>query len=168
MVVPVQAALANLKIDLDKVIHRPPKANYILATWTRSSETTSLIHLAGHIPYADDGSVLKGQIGPKCGLSVQQGYEIARKIGISLLKTLHEQLNGQLERVTRIVKINGLVRAEDSEFDQHPAVIDGASDLMVAVFGAEIGKHARCAYGVHSLPFNAPVEIDMLCEITNK
>lgn len=165
--VPVHEALARLQIDLANVLHRPPKANYVLATWTRASQTTHLVHLAGHIPYNDDGSVLQGRIGPNCEFSSAQGYDIARRIGVSLLKTLHEETNGQLERVRKILKINGLVRAGDADFDQHPAVINGVSDLLVQVFGADIGRHARCAYGVHSLPFNAPVEIDMLCEVAD-
>lgn len=99
-------------------------------------------------------------------MDATEGYAVARSIGIALLKTLHETLGGNLAVVRRIIKINGLVRTLSPDFSQHSRVIDGVSDLMVAVFGRERGIHARCALGVHSLPFNAPIEIDMLVEIS--
>ena len=94
-----------------------------------------------------------------------EGYDIARSIGLSLLKSLNSALNGRLDTVQRIIKINGLLRCETADFSRHPEVMNGVSDLMVQVFGPERGVHARAAYGVHSLPARVPIEIDMVVEV---
>jgi len=93
---------------------------------------------------------------------VEQGYAFARSVGLVLIAVLRQEL-GSLDRVSRIVKVLGLVNASP-EFENHPEVINGCSDLLVEVFG-EIGKHARTSFGVASLPKRIPVEIEAIVEI---
>ncbi len=132
-----------------------PKANYLHAV-----RVGNLVFLAGHGPAKQDGILLSGKLGKN--LTIAQGQAAARLTGISLLSSLQAEI-GDLNKVKRIVRATGMVNA-DSSFTQHPAVINGFSDLMVAVFG-EKGKHARAAVGMSSLPWNIPVEIQMIVEI---
>lgn len=167
----MERRLAELGIDLSRVISGTARGNYVFAT--KAAPGSRIVHLAGHIPFDEDGQPLKGSIDHVSGtlsngkrlFSVQEGYGIARTIGLSLLKSLSAELDGNLDRVQRILKINGLVRSLDPHFDEHPSVINGISDLMVEVFGEERGKHARAAYGVFSLPCQVPIEIDMIVEV---
>lgn len=121
----------------------------------------NLLFLAGHVPYNADGSLAKG----KCGedFTVEEGYKFAAAITANLLKTVKDNI-GELTNVEKIVKLNGMVNS-GGNFHDHPKVINGASDLLVEVFGKEIGAHARTAVGCPSLPFNVPVEIDAVIQI---
>ncbi len=101
-----------------------------------------------------------GKVGRE--LTQQQGYDAARSCGLFLLETL-KQAVGNLDRVKGIVKILGMVNATD-DFSNQPEVVNGCSDLMVAVFG-EKGRHARSAVGMSSLPRGIPVEIEMIVEV---
>lgn len=132
-----------------------PMANYVKAV-----RTGNLLYLAGHGPTRADGTNITGKIG--ADLSVEQGYDAARQTGIAILSTLKGEL-GDLNKVKRIVKVLGMVNCTDSFTDQ-PKVINGFSDLMVAVFG-EKGKHARSAVGMNSLPSNIAVEIEIVVEV---
>jgi enamine deaminase RidA (YjgF/YER057c/UK114 family) len=96
-------------------------------------------------------------------LTVEQGYQAARQAGLIMLAKVRAAL-GSLDRVQRVVKVVGMVNSAD-DFGDQPKVINGFSDLMVEVFGEAIGKHARSAVGVASLPANAPVEVDVILEI---
>ncbi len=128
-----------------------PVANYVKAV-----RTGNLLFLAGHGPV----SGYTGKVGKD--LSIEQGYEAAKSTGISMLSTLKAEL-GDLNKVKRIVKVLGMVNCTEAFVDQ-PKVINGYSDLMVAVFG-EMGKHARSAIGVYALPFNFSVEVEMIVEV---
>ena len=108
----------------------------------------------------EDGSFMKGKLGGE--ISVDQGYEAARLVCIQLLTALKNHI-GDLSKVEKIIKVLGMVNAE-SNFDNHPKVINGCSDLLVEVFGDK-GKHARSAVGMGSLPFQIPVEIEMIVQI---
>ncbi|NUN99157.1 MAG: RidA family protein [Saprospiraceae bacterium] len=132
-----------------------PIANYVNAV-----RTGNLIFLAGKGPRKTDGSYITGKVG--MDLSIEQGYEAARLTGINQLSALKAEI-GDLSKVRRIVKVLGMVNAPD-DFTKHPAVVNGFSDLMVAVFG-EKGKHARSAVGMSSLPNGMAVEIEMIVEV---
>ncbi|WP_295200325.1 RidA family protein [Sediminibacterium sp.] len=132
-----------------------PVANYV-----KFVRTGNLVFLSGHGPSKADGSYITGKLGRD--LSIEEGYAAARQTGISLLATLKAAV-GDLSKVKRIVKVLGMVNGTDSFIDQ-PKVINGFSDLMVAVFGDK-GKHARSAVGMASLPMNMAVEIEMVVEI---
>ena len=150
---PPEQALARLGITLpapDK-----PVANYVKVV-----RTGNLLFLAGHGPCGELDASVKGKVGRD--LTVEQGYEAARRTAICLMATLKGEL-GDLGKVRRIVKVLGMVNAVDGFTDQ-PKVINGASDLLVQVFG-DAGKHARSAVGVASLPMNIGVEIEMVVEV---
>lgn len=132
-----------------------PVANYVNAV-----RTGNLIFLAGKGPLKADGENITGKVG--ADLSIEEGYEAARITGINQLSVLKAEL-GNLNRIKRIIKVKGMVNAAP-DFTDHPKVINGYSDLMVAVFG-EKGKHARAAIGMGSLPSNIAVEIDMVVEV---
>ncbi len=120
----------------------------------------SLAFVAGQIP-AEDGQVkFRGKVGRD--LSIEAGQQAARLCTINALAQLKAVL-GSLDRVRRVVKVTGFVNCEPSFVDQ-PKVINGASDLLVQVFG-ENGKHARVAVGVSSLPLDSAVEVEFIVEI---
>jgi enamine deaminase RidA (YjgF/YER057c/UK114 family) len=148
-----EARIRELGIHLIKP--SAPVANYVKAV-----RVGNLIYLSGHGPDKAEGGLVTGKVGKD--LSLEQAQDAAKLVGISLLSTLKAEL-GDLNKVKRIVKLLGMVNAIP-EFDQQPKVINGCSDLLVAVFG-ESGKHARSAVGVASLPSNIPVEIEMIVEI---
>jgi enamine deaminase RidA (YjgF/YER057c/UK114 family) len=134
-----------------------PMANYVSAV-----RTGDLLFLAGHGPVRQpDGSFPRGKLGKD--LSVEQGYQIAREVGLNLLATTRNAL-GSLDRVKRVVKVLGMVNSAEG-FGNQPRVINGCSDLLVEVFGEAIGKHARSAVGMAELPVGIPVEIEMILEV---
>jgi enamine deaminase RidA (YjgF/YER057c/UK114 family) len=114
--------------------------------------------ISGHGPQNPDGA-LAGPFG-KVGAEVtaKQANELARKVGLSILGSLQREL-GDLDRIAGWVRAFGMVNSAPG-FDRHPAVINGFSDLILAAFGPEIGRHARSAIGVAALPFNIAVEIE--------
>jgi len=145
--------LLELGIQLGEM--KAPIANYVKAV-----QTGKLLYLSGHIPDEVPGKKTRGKLGVQ--LSVEEGREAARLTVISLLSTLQYYAKN-LNNIKRIVKVTGMVNA-DPAFTQHPAVINGCSDLLVAIFG-EKGKHARSAIGMSSLPMDAAVEIEMIVEL---
>ncbi len=118
-------------------------------------------YLSGHGPLRSDGSLHKGRV----GLEVDQdaGYAAARQTGLAMLATLKAGL-GSLDRVKRVIKVLGMVNC-DADFENHPAVINGCSELFAEVFGEDSGVGARSAIGMGSLPGNIPVEIEGIFEI---
>jgi enamine deaminase RidA (YjgF/YER057c/UK114 family) len=149
----VNQNLKNLGIELPKT--PAPVANYVNAV-----QSGKLVFLAGKGPKQADGTYIKGKLGKD--LSIEEGIAAARLTGIIQLAALKEFI-GDLNKVVRIVKVTGMVNATE-DFEDHPKVINGFSDLMVEVFG-DRGKHARAAVGMNSLPFNIAVEIEMIVEI---
>jgi enamine deaminase RidA (YjgF/YER057c/UK114 family) len=152
------------KIDFDKKLKElgielyaptKPMANYVKVV-----RSGNLLFFAGHGPTLADNSNILGKVGKD--LTLDQGYAAAKQTGVALLSTLKGEI-GDLNKVKRIVKVLGMVNCTDTFFDQ-PKVINGFSDLMVAVFG-EKGKHARSAVGMYMLPLNIAVEIEMIVEI---
>ena len=134
-----------------------PLANYVGAV-----RVGNLMFVSGHGPLRVDGKPsARGKVGRE--LTVEQGYQVAREVGLSLLATVRASL-GSLDRVKRVVKVLGMVNSADGFGDQ-PRVINGFSDLMVEVFGEAIGKHARSAVGMAELPMGIPVEIEMVLEV---
>jgi enamine deaminase RidA (YjgF/YER057c/UK114 family) len=139
--------LRELGIELPELAD--PVANYVHAV-----RTGNLLFLAGKGPIG-----VAGKVGKE--FTEQQGYEYARQVALLLLAAARKEL-GSLDRVRRIVKIVGFVNATP-EFEHHPQVINGCSDLLVKIFG-ERGRHARTALGAGSLPFQIPVEIEAVIE----
>ena len=132
----------------------PPVANYV-----NSVRVGNLLFLAGNTAGAD--WKFKGKVGKD--ITVQEGYETARQVGLIMLAKVQAAL-GSLDRVKRIVKVLGMVNSPEGFGDQ-PRVVNGFSDLMVEVFGEQIGKHARSAVGMQALPSNSAVEVEMIVEV---
>lgn len=148
-----EAKLQELGIELSTP--SAPVANYVNAV-----RTGNLIFLAGKGPRKADGENITGKLG--ADLSIEQGYEAARITGINQLSVLKAEL-GNLNKVKRIVKVKGMVNCTP-DFKDQPKVVNGYSDLMVAVFGDK-GKHARAAVGMGSLPSNIAIEVEMIVEV---
>jgi enamine deaminase RidA (YjgF/YER057c/UK114 family) len=121
----------------------------------------NMAYTSGHGPVKSDGSLIQGRVG--ADMDQQGGYDAARQTGLAILATLRAEL-GSLDKVKRIVKTLGLVNCT-SDFESQPAVVNGFSDLMAEVFGAENGVGARSAVGAGSLPGNIPVEVEAIFEI---
>jgi enamine deaminase RidA (YjgF/YER057c/UK114 family) len=147
--------------QLKKMNLQLPPVSQPVANYVKYVRTGNLIFLAGHGPSRTDGTSVTGKVGVT--LNLQEGYEAAKITALSLIATLKDALGGDLSRVKRIVKVNGYVNCP-ADFTDHPKVINGCSDLLVAVFG-EKGKHARAAMGMGSLPNNIAVEIEMVVEV---
>jgi enamine deaminase RidA (YjgF/YER057c/UK114 family) len=154
--IPTEDMAAKFRtLNIELPVLGVPKANYVHAV--RSGD---LVFLAGKGPTRADGSRVTGKLGGD--LTVEQGYEAARLVGIQQLAALKAEL-GDLNRVKRIVKVHGMVNAMP-DFTDHSKVINGFSDLMVEVFG-DRGKHARAAVGMGSLPGGIAVEIEAIVEV---
>ena len=132
-----------------------PVANYI-----PSVRVGNLLFLAGHGPIRDGKATARGKLGKD--LSVEDGYKVAREVGLNLLGSARAAL-GSLDKVKRLVKVLGMVASAEGFTDQ-PKVIHGFSDLMLEIFG-ENGRHARSAVGMAELPMGIPVEIEMILEV---
>jgi enamine deaminase RidA (YjgF/YER057c/UK114 family) len=149
----VEAALNALGLELPP----PPKpaANYVGAV-----RTGNLLFISGHGPTRDGRFAYVGKLGKE--LSVEQGYEAARLVALNCLASAKSVL-GDLDRIKRVVKLLGMVNCTE-DFGDQPQVINGASDLLVQLFG-EAGRHARSAVGMQALPFGIAVEIEMVLEV---
>jgi len=151
------AAEANLKSKNITL----PTPNAPLANYVTSVRVGNLLFLAGHGPSRESKAPTRGKVGKD--LTVEQGYQAARDVGIALLSTTRAAL-GSLDKVKRVVKVLGMVNCAE-DFGDQPKVMNGFSDLMVEIFGETVGRHARSAVGMGSLPSQIPVEIEMILEV---
>ncbi len=150
--------LIEMKLtQLGLTLPQPPRpvGAYLLA-----QQAGDLLFLSGTTCYEDGGLLYTGRLGKE--LTVKEGYLAARQTMLNLLSVAKSEL-GTLDRVERILKVNGYVNSTP-DFTEQPAVINGASDLLEQVFG-ERGKHARTSIGVNVLPGNIPVEIEMILQV---
>lgn len=150
----VAARLSELAIELPAAA--APAANYVPYV-----VTGSLVFVSGQITLSNGQLLYRGRLGDS--LSVEDGYQAARLCGLNLIAQLREACLGELDRVRRVVRLGGFVNCTP-EFTDHPKVINGASDLMVEVFG-DHGRHARAAVGAPSLPLGVAVEVDGVFEV---
>ena len=118
-------------------------------------------YVSGHGTVQDDGSLIRGRIGET--MSIDEGKLAARQVGLAILSTLKTNL-GSLDKIKRVIKVLGMVNCT-SNFEQHPFIINGCSELFAAVWGNEHGIGVRSAVGMGSLPGNIPVEIEVLFEL---
>lgn len=136
----------------------PPVANYVTYV-----QTGNLLSVSGQLPLDNDGKLpYVGKVGQE--VSADDAKKAARLCAINIISQINAACDGDLGRVVRIVKLGAFVNCTDS-FPGQPAIVNGASDLMVEVFGDK-GKHSRSAVGTNALPLNVPVEIDALVEIS--
>ena len=149
----VHQTLKNLQIELPDA--PAPAANYV--PYVRSG---NLVFISGQVAMDADGFV-RGKLGEN--MSVEDGQKAARLCALNLLAQLSAACGGDLNQVTRIVKLTGFVNATP-DFTQHPQVVNGASDLFAELFG-DAGKHARAAVGSSSLPMGVAVEVEGIFEV---
>lgn len=119
------------------------------------------LYVSGHGPLKNDGSLMWGRIGSD--IDIEEGKKAARQVGLTILSTLKTNL-GSLNKIKRVIKVLGMVNCT-SDFEKHPYVINGCSELFADVFGKENGIGVRSAVGFGSLPDNIPVEIEALFEL---
>jgi enamine deaminase RidA (YjgF/YER057c/UK114 family) len=151
----VEARLAELGLSLP--VAPVPIANYV--PWVRTGNT---VYISGQVSRNADGTVMSGHLGDS--MMTEQGTRAAKTCALGVLAQVAAALDGDWSRLKRVVKLTGFVAAS-ANFREHPAVINGASDLLVEVLG-DVGRHARSAVGVASLPLGAAVEIEAIIEVT--
>ncbi len=139
---------------------RLPPPPVPVATYVSVVEVGNLVFTSGAGPLRDGRPVIQGRLGEK--LTLEEGYQTAKLVMLNLLSALRAHL-GTLDRIERIVKVLGFI-ASAPDFTQQPAVLNGASDLLVSIFGAR-GQHARSAIGTSVLPLGIPVEVEMIVQV---
>ena len=151
----VQQTLKDLHIELPEA--PAPAANYVPFV-----RTGNLIFVSGQIAM-DANGLVRGKLGEN--MSLEDGQKAARLCALNLLAQLNAACGGDLNRVTRIVKLTGFLNSTP-DFSQHPQVVNGASDLFAELFG-DAGKHARAAVGSSSLPMGVAVEVEGIFEVSD-
>src|SRR5437588_12354985 len=150
---PFEARLAELKIEL-------PPAPKQVASYGPAVRADDLLFLSGTGPFKDGKIVYAGKLGKD--LTVDQGYEAAKLTLLNALAIARQEL-GSLDRVTRVVRMSGHVASAEG-FTQQPQVLNGASDLLVQIFG-DAGRHARTALGTAELPLNMAIELELILQV---
>jgi enamine deaminase RidA (YjgF/YER057c/UK114 family) len=148
------AKLAELKLEL-------PPAPKAMGVYKPVVIIGNLAYVSGHGPLKPDGTLMVGRVGSE--VDQQAGYNAAKQTGLAILASLKREL-GSLDRVKRVIKTLGMVNST-SDFVNHPAVINGCSELFAQVWGADNGVGARSAVGMGSLPGNISVEIEVIFEL---
>jgi enamine deaminase RidA (YjgF/YER057c/UK114 family) len=149
----IEARLAERNIEL-------PDAPSPVGSYVPYAASGSLLFVSGQIPLVNGALPYKGRLGAE--IDLEQGQAIARICGLNIIAQVKAACGGDLDRVQRCLRLSGYVACTD-EFTQHPAVVNGASDLMTEVFG-DAGLHTRIAVGSTSLPLGVPVEIESIWE----
>ena len=149
----IEARLKELGLTLPE--SPPPMANYVSV-----QRTDNLLFFSGSGPFQDGKPVVFGKLGKE--LTIEDGYNAAKLTALNLISILKKTV-GDLDKVKQIIKLLAFVASTD-DFTQQPAVVNGASDLLVEVFGDK-GRHARSAIATNVLPFNLPIEIEMIVEV---
>ena len=150
----IEARLQQLGLSLPEAA--PPAANYVPYV-----VSGNMLFIAGQIPFLNGVKAHMGRLGENMG--IEDGQKAARACALNILSQALAAVDGQEDRLVRCVKLGGFVNCTP-EFDQMPAVVNGASDLIADVLGAR-GKHARFAVGAPNLPFGVAVEVDAVFEI---
>lgn len=149
-----EARIAELKLEL-------PPAPKAAGVYKPIVVVGNIAYVSGHGPLKADKTMLTGRVGDE--VDQQAGYDAARQTGLAMLATMQAGL-GSLDRVKRVIKLLGMVNASP-DFQNHPAVINGCSELFAEVFGEDVGVGARSAVGMGSLPGNISVEIEGIFEV---
>ena len=149
----------NKKIDELKIIL--PEAKAPVGSYVATKIIGKLLYISGQISIDENGELIKGKIGKE--LTTDQGYDAAKRCGLSIVSQVKNACNGDLSKVKSCVKLTGFVNSTDNFIDQ-PKVINGASDLISLIFG-DAGMHTRAAVSVNSLPLGVSVEIDAIFEL---
>ena len=149
-----EARLKELKLEL-------PPAPKPVAKYKTAVQIGNVLYVSGHGPLKPDGKMIAGRVG--ADLDPEQGKQAARQVGLTMLSTIRTHV-GPLDRIKRVIKVLGMVNCTP-EFERHPYVINGCSELFAAIWGEENGIGVRSAVGFGSLPDNIPVEIEAIFEL---
>ena len=146
--------IQELKIKLPEA--KPPVGSYVA-----TKITGNLLFISGQISIAENGELIKGKIGKD--LSTEQGYDAAKRCGLSVVAQAKVACNGDLSKIKSCIKLTGFVNSTE-DFTEQPKVINGASDLIAIIFG-DAGMHTRAAVSTNSLPLGVSVEVDAIFEL---
>ena len=146
--------IQELKIELPEA--KPPVGSYVA-----TKITGNLLFISGQISMAENGELIKGKIGKD--LSTEQGYDAAKRCGLSIVAQAKVACNGDLSKIKSCIKLTGFVNSTE-DFTEQPKVINGASDLITKIFG-DAGMHTRAAVSTNSLPLGVSVEVDAIFEL---
>lgn len=151
---PIDARLAELKLQL-------PEAPKPVASYVPAVRSGNWVIVSGQLPFRSGQLLATGKVGSV--VSIEQATEAARQCMINALAVVKAELGGDWSKFSRVVRVGVFVASDDS-FSGQPKVANGASDLLVEIFG-DAGKHARSAIGTNVLPLNAPVEVELMVEL---
>ena len=146
--------IKELKIEL-------PEARDPVGSYVASKIIGKMLYISGQISIATNGELIKGKLGKE--LKTEDGYEAAKRCGLSIISQVRKACDNDLSKIKSCVKLTGFVNSTD-DFIEQPKVINGASDLIVSVFG-EAGMHTRAAVSASSLPLGVSVEVDAIFEL---
>ena len=146
--------IQELKIQLPEA--KPPVGSYVA-----TKIVGNLLFISGQISIAENGELIKGKIGKD--LSTEQGYDAAKRCGLSIVAQAKVACNGDLSKIKSCIKLTGFVNSTE-DFTEQPKLINGASDLIASIFG-EVGMHTRAAVSTNSLPLGVSVEVDAIFEL---
>ena len=149
-----QKKIDELKIKLPEA--KPPVGSYVA-----TKISGKLLFISGQISISDAGELIKGKVGKE--LSTQDGYYAAKRCGLSIVSQAKVACGGDLSKIKSCVKLTGFVNSTE-DFTEQPKVINGASDLIAAIFG-DAGMHTRAAVSTNSLPLGVSVEVDAIFEL---
>ena len=147
--------IKELKINLPEA--KPPVGSYVA-----TKIVGNLLYISGQISISKNGELIKGKVGKD--LSIDDGYKAAERCGLSIISQAKVACDGDLSKIKSCVKLTGFVNSTDS-FTEQPKVINGASDLIAAIFG-DAGMHTRAAVSTNSLPLGVSVEVDAIFELS--
>jgi len=156
-------ALPTIRARLEALGHALPAAAAPVANYVPATQIGSTLYVAGQISMENGQPAVLGLLGD--GISLEEGQRAAQLSALGVIAQIDAVVGGDARKVKKIAKL-GVFIASTSDFTQHPQVANGASDLMVAVFG-DAGRHARAAVGVAALPRGVAVEIDAVVEIAD-
>jgi enamine deaminase RidA (YjgF/YER057c/UK114 family) len=151
----------NFQKKIDELKIKLPEAKAPVGSYVATKIIGNLLFISGQISISDSGDLIKGKIGNE--LSTQDGYEAAKRCGLSIVAQAKEACDGDLSRIKSCVKLTGFVNSTE-DFIEQPKVINGASDLIAAIFG-DAGMHTRAAVSTNSLPLGVSVEVDAIFEL---
>ena len=151
----------NFQKKIDELKIKLPEAKPPVGSYVATKISGNLLFISGQISITDTGDLIKGKVGKE--LSTQDGYEAAKRCGLSIVAQAKVACDGDLSKIKSCVKLTGFVNSTD-DFIEQPKVINGASDLIVAIFG-DAGMHTRAAVSTNSLPLGVSVEVDAIFEL---
>ena len=138
-----------------------PNASAPLGAYVAYKKVANLLFISGQISMSADGQLIKGKLGRE--LKTDDGYNAAKRCGLSIISQVKKACGGDLSKIKSCVKLTGFVNSTE-DFIEQPKVINGASDLIVSIFG-EAGMHTRAAVSTNSLPLGVSVEVDAIFEL---